>query len=220
MRRLLPLLAACALVAAASAFAAAPQLRGTAGPGFTITLQNEAGALVSRLDPGTYDLTVRDLSEDHNFHLFGPGVEQQTSIPAIETVTWTVTLREGRYSYICDLHPSQMSRELVVGNPAAPAPAPKPKPTKLLGTVGPGERITLRSAAGKPLTRLRPGSYAIVVRDRTKAHNFHLVGKGVNRRTGVAATGTVTWTVTLRKGTLRFYSDRAPKRLTGSIPVR
>jgi hypothetical protein len=39
--------------------------------------------------------------------------------------------------------------------------------------------------------------------------NFHLVGPGVNRRTGAAFTGTVTWTVRLARGTYRFGSDPA-----------
>ena len=44
-------------------------LRGTVGPGFTISLRDAAGAAVSHLDPGTYSLTVDDKSEEHNFHL-------------------------------------------------------------------------------------------------------------------------------------------------------
>ena len=64
------------MVVPAAIPAAATQLRGTAGPGFSITLQNDAGTLVTRLDPGTYDIAVRDLSIDHNFHLYGPGVEE------------------------------------------------------------------------------------------------------------------------------------------------
>ncbi len=212
------------VLAAAAVPAAAPQLRGTAGPGFSITLQDAAGTIVSRLDPGTYELGVRDLSIDHNFHLYGPGVEEMTSVDAIEDATWTVSFREGRYTYLCDLHPTQMVRELVVGNPPAPtAPKPVPKPApvpKLLATVGPGKTITLRDAKGRTLARVKPGTYTIVVRDRTKAHNFHLVGKGVNRRTGVAAVGTTTWKVKLGKGTLRFYSDRSPKTIKGSVPVR
>ena len=205
---------------AASAFA--EELRGTAGPGFTITLQNASGTQVSRLDPGTYDLTVRDESIDHNFHLYGPGVERATSVDAVETVTWTVTFREGRYTYVCDLHPTQMIKELTVGNPPPPAPPPPPGPApkpKLLATVGPNATISLRNAKGTLLKTVKRGTYSVVVRDRTKAHNFHLVGKGVNRKSSVAGTGTVTWTVKLSAGVLRFYSDKAPKTVKGSVRV-
>ena len=221
MRGVIGVVLVSALVVAPAAIpAAATQLRGTAGPGFSITLQNETGTLVSRLDPGTYDIAVRDLSADHNFHLYGPGVEEMTSVDAIEDKNWTVTFREGRYTYICDVHPSQMVRELVVGNPPAVEP-PKPAPTtaKLLATVGPNATISLKSAAGKALASLKAGTYSIVVRDRSKAHNFHLVGTGVNRKSAVAAVGTTTWKLKLSKGVLRFYSDKSPKTVKGSLRV-
>lgn len=221
MRGVIGVVLVSALVVAPAAIpAAATQLRGTAGPGFSITLQNETGTLVSRLDPGTYDIAVRDLSADHNFHLYGPGVEEMTSVEAIEDKNWTVTFREGRYTYICDVHPSQMVRELVVGNPPA-VERPKPAPTtaKLLATVGPNATISLKSAAGKALASLKAGTYSIVVRDRSKAHNFHLVGTGVNRKSAVAAVGTTTWKLKLSKGVLRFYSDKSPKTVKGSLRV-
>jgi hypothetical protein len=213
-------------VAPAAGSAVAEELRGTTGPGFTITLQNAAGTQISRLDPGTYDLTVRDESIDHNFHIYGPGVEEATSVDAVQTVTWAVTFREGRYTYLCDLHPTQMVKELVVGNPPPPAPSPSPSPTptpkpkpKLLATVGPNATISLRNAKGTLLKTVKRGTYSVVVRDRTKAHNFHLVGKGVNKKSTVAFTGTVTWTVKLSAGVLRFYSDRAPTKVKGSVRV-
>lgn len=223
MRGVIGLVFATGLVVVPAAIpAAAVQLRGTAGPGFSITLQNEAGTLVSRLDPGTYDIAVRDLSAEHNFHIYGPGVEEMTSVDAIEDKNWTVTFREARYTYVCDLHPSQMVRELVVGNPPAaqpPKPAP-PKPTpKLLATVGPKSTISLRSATGAALKSIKGGTYSIVVRDRSKAHNFHIVGVGVNKKSSVSAVGTTTWKLKLSKGTLRFYSDKAPTTVKGSVKV-
>ena len=57
------------------------------------------------------------------------------------------------------------------------------------------------------------------MRDRSKLHNFHLVGKGVNRKSAVAGIGTTTWKLKLAKGTLRFYSDKAPKTVKGSVKV-
>lgn len=209
-------------VAPAALPAAAGQLRGTSGPGFTIALEDATGAAVTRIEPGTYELVVRDLSIDHNFHLYGPGVDEATSVDAEETVTWNVTLREGRYTYLCDLHPTRMRKELVVGNPPPvpdPTPTPKPKP-KLLATVGPKATISLRNAAGVLLRSVKAGTYSVVVRDRSTAHNFHLVGKGVNRKSGVATVATTTWTVKLQAGVLRFYSDRAPKTVKGSVTVK
>ena len=69
------------------------------------------------------------------------------------------------------------------------------------------------------LKTIEAGTYAIAVRDRSKLHNFHLVGKGVNRKSGLAATGTQTWQVTLGKGALRFFSDRSPQTVRGSLLV-
>lgn len=57
----------------------------------------------------------------------------------------------------------------------------------------------------------------IVVRDRSKRHNFHLIGPRVNRKTAVGRTGTVTWKLTLGAGT--FRSDLQPKRVRGGFVV-
>jgi hypothetical protein len=219
--------AALALVpGATSAPVQTAQLFGTVGPGFTITLEDAAGTSVTRIEPGTYTLQVRDLSPDHNFHIFGPGVNEATGVETEGTVTWTLTFREGRYTIVCDPHPAEMRRPLTVGNPPpepqpTPIPKPAPKPTRLLATVGPTATISLRSATNAALHHgVKAGTYAIVVRDRSKAHNFHLVGKGVNRKSTVAGTGTLTWTLKLSAGVLRFYSDKAPTKLKGSIRVR
>jgi plastocyanin len=209
---------AAVLVPAAYGAIAGP-LQGTVGPDFNINLEDETGATVTQIDPGTFQITVRDQSADHNFHLFGPGVSQTTDVEETGTVTWTVTFRDGRYTLQCDPHAGEgMRRRFVAGNPPPESP-PAPKPVKLLATVGPKNTISLRSAAGAVLKSLKAGNYAITVRDRTKAHNFHLVGKGVNRKTGKAAVGTFTWNVKLAKGALRFFSDQSPTKVKGSITV-
>jgi hypothetical protein len=198
--------------------AAANQLRGTVGPGFTIALDDASGNSVTQVDPGEYDIVVRDLSPEHNFHLSGPGVNELTGVETEGTVTWPVTLQEGRYTIVCDPHASSMRLRLTVGNP--PASTPPPVRPKLLATVGPKSTISLRSATGAVLRSVQPGTYSVVVRDRSKVHNFHLVGKGVNRKSGLAAVATTTWTVKLQAGPLRFFSDKAPKTVKGSVPVR
>lgn len=78
--------------------------------------------------------------------------------------------------------------------------------TTLNATVGPGFTISV-TKAGKRVTTLPEGIYAIRVADRSAAHNFHLIGPGINRRTGVAAVATTTWQVKLRAGTYRFVCD-------------
>jgi plastocyanin len=208
--------AACVLAPAAIS-AVAGQLDGTVGPGFSINLRNPDGTTVTKLDPGTYEIVVHDESVEHNFHLFGPGVNQATQVEETGTVTWTVTFGDGRYTLQCDPHSLQMKRTFISGNPP-PEAKPKP-PTTLLATVGPKNTISLRDAAGRVIKTVKSGAYSITVRDRSKLHNFHLVGKGVNRKTGKAAVGTFTWNVSLGKGALRFFSDQSPTKVKGSITV-
>lgn len=210
-RRLLTA-AVCALAALASPAAAqAEDLFGTVGPDFTISLRNAQGLTVTQLDPGPYRIVVEDRSDFHNFHLSGPGVSLATDVEAVETVTWEVTFVEGRYTFVCDPHATQMRGAFTVGNPP-------PLPVRLVATVGPSNTITL-TRNGARVRTLTAGAYVIVVRDRSKRHNFHLTGPGMNRKTAVGRTGTVTWSVTLGAGTFRYVSDPQAKRLRGSFTV-
>ena len=217
------LVAAAALVFALPGGARPAQkaLTGTVGPGFSIALLDESGNLVTHLDPGTYTITVKDQSAEHNFDLTGPGVSQHTEIEFVGTTTWTVTFTDAIYTYVCDAHPTQMKGRFAVGTATLPTPKPKPKPTakKLSGSVGPGARIALRTASGARATSLKAGAYVLTVRDRSKMDNFHLRGKGANVATGVAFTGSKTWKVRLAKGLYRYFSDRHPA-LRGTVRVR
>jgi plastocyanin len=94
-------------VPATAGTAATPTLTGTDGPGFTITLKKGA-VKVKTLKAGKYKIVIKDKSNIHNFHLIGPGVNKKTSVSAVTTVTWTVTLKKGTYRYICDPHASSM----------------------------------------------------------------------------------------------------------------
>jgi hypothetical protein len=207
---------ACVLGAlVAPATAQAVDLFGTVGPEFTITLRDAQGRPVTQLDPGDYRIIVEDRSDFHNFHLVGPGVDVATEVEGIETVTWNVTLVEGRYDFFCDPHRVDMRGQFTVGNP----PPLPPPPPRLIATVGPRNTITL-TQNGVRVRSLAAGAYTIVVRDRSRKHNFHLVGPGLNRKTAVRTTRTVTWNVTFSAGTYRFTSDPQAKRLRGSFTVR
>ena len=75
-----------------------------------------------------------------------------------------------------------MFQRFTVGNPP-PVTTPKPPPVattrKLVATVGPKNTISLRNAAGAALHHgVKAGTYSIVVRDRSKMHNFHLSARG------------------------------------------
>jgi plastocyanin len=170
---------------------------------FVISLRDANGNAVTQLAPGTYDIAVSDRSEAHNFHLKGPGVDQSTPIGETQNTTWTVTIGDGRYTYVCDAHASQMRGYFLAG---AITPSP------ITGTVGPKKTISLR-----PKSAL-PGPAVITVNDRSKTDNFHLTGPGVNKKTGVKTRGKATWTVTLQPGLYTYKSDRT-KKLRGSLVV-
>jgi hypothetical protein len=187
----------------------------TAPDAFVITLRDATGAPVPHIDPGTYAITVRDYSTIHNFALSGPGVSMHSDLDRAETLAWTVTFTDGTYTYVCQAHPGNMRGSFTVGTVTTP---PKPKVKKLSARVGPRRTISLRSASGAAVKALKRGKYRITVKDATTADNFHLTGRGVNKKTGVKFRGSVTWNVTLRKGILRYRSDAHPK-LRGSVKV-
>jgi len=88
----------------------------------------------------------------------------------------------------------------------------------LRGTVGPGFTITL-TQAGKPVKKLKAGSYTVVVADRSSIHDFHLTGPRVNKTTSVQGTGTTTWKLALRKGTYKYVCDPHQTIMHGSFTV-
>jgi plastocyanin len=102
-----------AALAAPSAFASTPTLNGVVGPGFTITLK-KAGVKVTKLKAGTYIFKISDKSNIHDFHLTGPGVNKKTSVAAVTTATWKLTLKKGTYKYVCDPHASFMHGSFTV----------------------------------------------------------------------------------------------------------
>jgi plastocyanin len=217
--------AAVAVGALGSPAAAFAQTRLVANVGqndaFVISLRTEAGGSVDNIPPGSYVIEVNDHSTMHNFHLTGPGVDMRTTEAFVGRVTWNVTLQNGRYTFLCDPHPTQMRGAFTVGTAPPPPPPPPPPPARpptLVATVGPGFTIRL-TRNGRRVSRLRRGRYRIVVRDRSASHNFHLVGRGVNKRTTVGFRGTRTWTVTLRRGRYRFVCDPHRTRMRGTFRV-
>ena len=183
---------------------------------FSITLLDASGKRVTHLDAGTYTIQVHDLSEIHNFHLTGPGVDQATEVDIKQDATWTVTFTDGTYNYVCDPHANVMHGAFTVGAVTTPPP-PAPR-TQLRATVGPRRTITFRAADGTKPTLVGIVPVALVVNDRSKTDNFHLVGRGVNKATGVGFRGRVTWRLTLRPGKYVYRSDRH-KTLRGSFTV-
>ena len=111
--KLVALAAIVAALVVPSALAATPTLTGTVGPGFTITLK-QGTAKVTKLKAGKYVFKISDKSSIHNFHLKGPGVNKSTSVGKTGSSTWTLTLKKGKYTYICDPHATIMKGSFTV----------------------------------------------------------------------------------------------------------
>src|SRR3954470_19871022 len=95
--------------------AANPQLVAAVNDDYTISLADSNGQPVTSLAPGTYDVHVHDNSAFHNFHLTGLGVDEGTSVSAVESPTWTVTFAAGEtYEFVCDQHPTLMKGSFTV----------------------------------------------------------------------------------------------------------
>jgi plastocyanin len=94
-------------VAATTHETALPKLKGTIGPGYTISLKNAQGKRVTTLKHGKYTFVVQDKSNIHNFTLNGPGVKNKmiTGTSFVGPKTVTVTLKAGKYRYYCTVHP-------------------------------------------------------------------------------------------------------------------
>jgi plastocyanin len=199
-----------------------PTLTAIVGPhdAYTITLNDATGKKVSRILPGTYTIVVQDESAIHNFHLASntdSTIDFKTGLEFIGSQSFTVTFKNHTvYAYACEPHWQTMNGSfLVTDTPVAPPPPPPPPPppvAKLTASV---------SAAGS--VRLRPssvpsGQVRIHVADGSKTASFHLVGKGVNKRTGTKFRGSANWSLRLSRGTYRYGSDG--HRLTKKLRVK
>jgi plastocyanin len=91
---------------------------------------------------------------------------------------------------------------------------------KLHGTIGPGFTISLKNAHGKKVVTLKHGTYTFIVADKSSIHNFTLNGPGAKNKTltGTGFVGTKTVTLTLKKGTYKFYCTVHPD-ITGTFKV-
>jgi len=170
---------------------------------FSISLRDASGSPVTHLDPGTYDIEVHDLSQEHNFRLHGPGVNRATAVGDLEDAVWTVTLTEGKYAFECAAHANVMNGWFTVGQVA---------PTSIAAGVGPKRSISLQPKI------VVVGPATITVNDRSRVENFHLTGPGVNRKTGVVFRGKKSWSVALQPGVYSYRSDKHTV-LRGSLVV-
>jgi plastocyanin len=93
------------------------------------------------------------------------------------------------------------------------------KSSGLVGESGPGYTIEVK-LNGKDLKTIKAGTYKLKVEDKSAIHNFHLIGKGVNKSTTVSFTGDKTWTITLKPGTYTYQCDiHATQGMKGTLRV-
>lgn len=105
-------LAVLALVATTLASArseAVPTLKGTVGPGFTISLKRN-GLKVKSLKAGKYMFVIADKASIHDFTLQKGtgGGKHLTTLSFVGAKKVTVTLAKGKYKYYCSSHESLM----------------------------------------------------------------------------------------------------------------
>ena len=82
---------------------AVPKVRGTIGPGYTISLKDAHGKKVATLKHGKYTFVVRDEANINNFTLNGPGVKNKTitGTSFVGTKSVVLTLKKGTYTFYC-----------------------------------------------------------------------------------------------------------------------
>ena len=95
-------------IVALPVLAATPKFNGTVGPGFTISMAKKP------TKAGKVKLVVSDKSSIHNFHLKGPGVNVKTTVPATGSKSFTVTLKKGKYTFLCDPHATTMKGSFTI----------------------------------------------------------------------------------------------------------
>lgn len=249
MRRLLPIVLLTAVFllgcgfafrsdAPASTNAVSGTLHAYVGPDFQIGLTFDDGTPVTNLPAGQYTIQVQDLSDQHNFHLFGPGVDQKTEIPTTSEATWTVTFQDQNgYSFQCDAH-SSLTGTFTVGDLPAPAPVtthaadPIPVPTvpaapqlamkgRLQATLTPKAIVLTKS--GKKIKKLPRGIYELAIVDRTKSDSFDLRqvvgGSAAQQLTTKRFVGRKTVTVELQPGKWKVYSAAREQALYAFFDV-
>ena len=101
-----------------------------------------------------------------------------------------------------------------------PAQASTPK---LIGAVGPGFTITLKKGTAKVKT-LKAGKYTFVITDKASIHNFTIErekgGPKIEKTlTGTSFQGKKTVTVTLKKGSWKFYCSIHEPQMFGFFKV-
>jgi hypothetical protein len=92
----------------------------------------------------------------------------------------------------------------------------------LVGTVGPGYHITLKTKSGALVKTLRRGSYRFVIHDKATIHAFSLDGPHgyAHDFTRIPFVGTRTATITLKAGKYKYYCPNHESLMFGHFTVK
>jgi hypothetical protein len=92
----------------------------------------------------------------------------------------------------------------------------------LVGTVGPGFHITLKTTSGKLVKTLTRGSYKFVIHDRATIHAFSLDGPHgfAHDFTTIPFVGTRTSTIKLKAGKYKYYCPNHESIMFGHFTVK
>ena len=214
LARTIVCLAIASLAVAGAAGADGAALQGSVGPGFTISVQAN-GANVTHLDAGSYSLAVDDKSDEHNFHLSGPGgVDARTEVEGTGGRDVQSHLVDGKYTFICDAHPTRMTGSFTVGAVQS-TPPPKPTAPQKLTLTLTAKAVTLTKPGGARVTSLATGPAVITVHDRSATRGVKLRGIGVVKSTGIGFVGSLTWSVKLGAGPLALTTQGKTPALKG-----
>ena len=66
-------------------------------------------------NPGRYRIVVRDRTRSHNWHLYGNGKSEKTTVRGTGRWVFKIRLTRGTYRVVCDPHNDEMEFNVVVG---------------------------------------------------------------------------------------------------------
>lgn len=78
--------------------------------------------------------------------------------------------------------------------------------------------LALTTSDGVRVRVLAPGTYTVVVEDRSSSDNFHLIGPDIDEQTTLEFVGTVTWTLKLTPGGYAYRTDGSGAAGCGCSP--
>jgi hypothetical protein len=81
---------------------ALPKLFGRVNGDRDLTISDDS------VSSGRYKIVVRDSTKRHNWHIFGSGVDRETTVNGTGRWSWRVRLRDGTYTVVCDPHARSM----------------------------------------------------------------------------------------------------------------